>query len=152
MSATQGRVLLAVSAQTRRRVLSAFAGYEVAWAQTEAEVRAALCTSHFDLAVVGSHFDESHTFDIVRGLRRADPALRIVCVRGRPFPGALGRSTMKAFRARLRGGGGLRGDRPPRLPGRRRGRARYLRPFRAAALRGFSAGSLSFSMPIALPK
>jgi len=98
MSATQGRVLLAVSAQTRRRLLSAFAGYEVAWAQTEAEVRAALCTSHFDLAVVGSHFDESNTFDIVRGLRHADPALRIVCVRGRPFPGALGHSTMKAFR------------------------------------------------------
>jgi len=98
MSATQGRVLLAVSAQTRGRVLACLAGYEFAWARTEVEVRAALCTGHFDLAVVGSHFDESHTFDIVRELRHADPGLRIVCVRGRPFPGALGHSTMKAFR------------------------------------------------------
>jgi len=99
MSASQGRVLLAVSAQTRRRLLTAFAGYELAWARTEVEVRAALSTGRFDLAVVGSHFDESHTFDIVRELREADRGLRIVCVRGRPFPGALGHSTMKAFRS-----------------------------------------------------
>jgi hypothetical protein len=99
MSASQGRVLLAVSAQTRRRLLTAFAGYDLVWAQTEAEVRAALCAGRYDLSVVGSHFDESHTFDIVRELRHADPGLRIVCVRGRPFPGALGHSTMKAFRS-----------------------------------------------------
>jgi len=99
MSAMRGGVLLAVSAQTRRRLLPAFAGHELAWAQTVGEARAASSARHFDLAVVGSHFDESHTFDIVRDLRRADPGLRIVCVRGRPFPGALGRWTMNAFRS-----------------------------------------------------
>jgi len=99
MPATQGRVLLAVSAETRRRLLPAFAGHEVVWARTVGEVRAAMSPPRFDLAVVGSHFDESHTFDMIHDLRQADPGLRIVCVRARPFPGALGRSTMNAFRA-----------------------------------------------------
>jgi len=99
MSAMQGHVLLAVSAQTRRRLLPAFAGHGLAWAQTVGEARAALSAQRFDLAVVGSHFDESHTFEIVRDLRRADPELRIVCVRSKPFPGALGRWTMNAFRS-----------------------------------------------------
>jgi len=98
MSALQGRILLAVSAHTRDRLLPCLAGCEFVWAQTVAEVRAA-AVEHFDMVVVGSHFDESHTFDILSLIREAAPAPRIVCVRGRPFPGALGESTMNAFRA-----------------------------------------------------
>lgn len=99
MSSMQGRVLLAVSAQTRERLLSCFPGCAIVWAQTAEEVRAAAGRESFDMVVVGSHFDESHTFDILALIREAHPAPRIVCVRGRPFPGALGRSTMQAFRA-----------------------------------------------------
>ena len=98
MSAIQGRVLLAVSARTRDRVLPCLAGCETVWAQTVGEVRAALAR-RFDLVIVGSHFDESHTFDIVAQIQAADRPPPIVCVRGRPFPGALGESTMQAFRA-----------------------------------------------------
>jgi len=98
MSATQGRVLLAVSAWTLTRMQVILAGRDTVWARTAGEVRAALDTGHFDLAVVGSHFDESHTFDIVRLVHERDASTPIMCVHGRPFPPALGDSTMKAFK------------------------------------------------------
>ena len=99
MPAVQGRVLLAVSAQTRKRLLPCLSGYEIVWAQTVGEVRVAAAQQRFDLVIVGSHFDESHTFDIVRHVRDVYPGACIACVRGRPFPGALGKSTLKAFRS-----------------------------------------------------
>jgi len=99
MSANPGRVLLAVSPQTRIRLQIILEGYDATWATTFSEVRAAAEREEFDLVVVGSHFEESSTFEIVRDLRRADPELRIVCVRSKPFPGALGRWTMNAFRS-----------------------------------------------------
>ena len=98
MSAMQGRFLLAVSAGTRERLLPCLTGCQIVWAQTAGEVRAAVARERFDVVVVGSHFDESHTFDILALIRAADPAAHIVCVRGRPFPGALRESTMHAFR------------------------------------------------------
>lgn len=98
MSAMQGRALLAVSALTRQRLLPCLAGMELEWAETAAQVCAAAAREHFDLFVVGSHFDESHTFDMVRKLNALQPGTRVVCVRGRAFPG-LGPSTMHAFRA-----------------------------------------------------
>jgi hypothetical protein len=99
MSPAQGHVLLALSAQTRDRVLACLAGCDTVWAQTFAEVRAAMDRRHFDLIVIGTHFEESSTFDILRHARERDPEARLVCVRGRPFPPALGRSTMRAFEA-----------------------------------------------------
>jgi hypothetical protein len=93
----QGRLLLAVSARTLTRLQAVLAGCDVVWARTVGEVRAALGSGRFDLAIVGSHFDESHTFDIVRLVRERDANTCIVCVRARPFPPALGASTMKAF-------------------------------------------------------
>src|SRR6185436_12241616 len=99
MSANPGRVLLAVSPQTRIRLQIILEGYDATWATTFSEVRAAAEREEFDLVVVGSHFEESSTFEIVRYLRARCPRLRIACVRGAPFPAALGRSTMKAFEA-----------------------------------------------------
>jgi hypothetical protein len=99
MPALQGRILLAVSAQALTRLQDILAGYDTRWARTIGEARAALEAGHFDLAIVGSHFDESHTFDIVGLVRERDANTRIVCVRGRPFRPALGRSTIKAFEA-----------------------------------------------------
>lgn len=97
MSANPGRVLLAVSPQTRTRLQLILEGYDVTWATTFTDVRAAVERTEFDLVVVGSHFDASSTFEIVRYIRAQRPRLRIACVRGAPFPAALGPATMKAF-------------------------------------------------------
>jgi hypothetical protein len=99
MSATQGRVLLAVSARTLTRMQVILAGCDTVWARTAGEVHAALATGPFGLAIVGSHFDESHTLDIVRVLHEHDAHIRIFCVRAQPFPRPLERSTMKGLRA-----------------------------------------------------
>jgi hypothetical protein len=93
------RILLAISARTLTRLQAILAGCDTVWARTVGEVSAALDTGHFDLAIVGSHFDESHTLDIVRLLHEQDSNTRIVCVRARPFPAPLDRSTMKGLRA-----------------------------------------------------
>jgi hypothetical protein len=98
MSAMQGRVLVAVSAPTRERLVPCLTGHEVVWVETVGQVCAAAAHQHFDMAVIGTHFDESNAFGIIRHMKQADARIRILCVRGATFTG-LGPSAMHAFRA-----------------------------------------------------
>jgi DNA-binding response OmpR family regulator len=64
------------------RAAALLARYEVTTARTTAEVQSALQKGEYGLLVVGSTFDDSRMFDLVREIRseaRHD-ALRIVCV------------------------------------------------------------------------
>jgi hypothetical protein len=64
------------------RTAALFAGHEVTTGRTMAAVRAVLQKGGFDLLVVGTKFDDSRMFDLVREVR-ADPryaGLRIVCI------------------------------------------------------------------------
>ena len=82
MPATQGRVLIAVSPQTRARLDKILSGYDTTYAETFRAVQAVFAKGRFDLAVVGCRFDESSTFDAVQYVRQRDPEVRIACVRG----------------------------------------------------------------------
>ena len=93
----QDRVLLAVSPEVRRRLGAALATFDVTQAVSAAELRTALATQHFDLIVVGTHFEECKALEVIEEVRRAAPHARIVCVRGVPFM-RVGKPAMDALR------------------------------------------------------
>src|SRR5256885_7123243 len=45
----------------------------------------------FDLIIVGTHFEESSAFDVLRYIRESETQAHIACVRGVPFHAALGK-------------------------------------------------------------
>ena len=93
------RVLLAVSAEAKPRLEAVLAGHELTHAESFAAVRVALAKQTFDLIVVGTHFEESSAFDVLRHIKESESQAHIACVRGVPFHAALGKPAMDAFRA-----------------------------------------------------
>ena len=60
------RLLVAVAGAARRRLERILAGHDVTFAATLKEVRAAWQPARFDAVLVGTHFDESTTFEALR--------------------------------------------------------------------------------------
>ena len=103
MAARQVRVLVAVSPEARGRLAAVLRGYDVTWAS---DARDAVQYPN-DLIVLGSHFAESTALQMLEHIQAASPHARLVCVRGRPFPG-LGAATMDAYRAACEALGAVR--------------------------------------------
>jgi hypothetical protein len=93
------RLLVAVAGAARRRLERILAGHDVTFAATLKEVRAAWQPARFDAVLVGTHFDESTTFEALREVLGGERPPPVICVRVLPFGHGLGESTMHAFRA-----------------------------------------------------
>jgi hypothetical protein len=93
------RLLQIGSPGARGRLAGALQGHQLVWVETADEVRAALAGQRFDLIVVGAHFQESNSFEVLEFLAVARPAARIVCLRAVTPRRMLGKPAMRAFRA-----------------------------------------------------
>ena len=92
-------ILVAVAGAARGRLERILAGHHVTFAATLKEVRAAWQLARFDAVLVGTHFDESTTFEALREVLGGERPPPVICVRALPFGPGLGASTMHAFRA-----------------------------------------------------
>ena len=93
------RILVAVAGAARGRLERILAGHEVTFAATLKELCAAWQPARFDAVLVGTHFDESTTFEALREVLGRERPPPVICVRALPFGHGLGESTMHAFRA-----------------------------------------------------
>lgn len=78
------RILVAAFPEGYRRLTTILAGHELVLVETMAQAQAAHAAREFDLAVIGTRFDESRMFELVRFLRSEEKTadLGIVCFRG----------------------------------------------------------------------
>jgi len=76
------RILVADRPETEHRLAAILAGYELVLVRTLVEARRALRSGHFDLLLVGVHFDESRMFDLIREMTAGT---QVVCVRSQHF-------------------------------------------------------------------
>jgi len=93
------RILVAVSGAARGRLERILAGHDMTFAATLKELCAAWQPARFDAVLVGTHFDESTTFDALREVLAGERPPPVICVHALPFGHGLGESTMHAFRA-----------------------------------------------------
>lgn len=103
MSARQARILVAVSPEVRGRLAVVLQGLDVTWAREPRDAT----RDRYELIVLGSHFAESTALESLGAIKAANPGARLVCVRGRPFPG-LGGATMDAYRTACEALGAVR--------------------------------------------
>lgn len=81
----KAKVLVAAFPGARNRIASILNGHEIVFANTMGEATAALSDTRYDLILIGTKFDESRMFDLLRYLheaRKPRPHARIVCFRG----------------------------------------------------------------------
>jgi hypothetical protein len=90
---------VAVAGAARGRLARILARHDVTFAATLQELRAAWQPARFDAILVGTHFDESTTFEALREVLGGHRPPAVICVRALPFGHGLGKSTMRAFRA-----------------------------------------------------
>ena len=76
------KILVADRPESERRLAAILAGHELVLVRSLSEARTALRGAHFDLVLVGVHFDESRMFDLMRDL---EPGTQVVCVRSQHF-------------------------------------------------------------------
>src|SRR5439155_655467 len=95
-------ILVAVAGAARGRLERILAGHHVTFAATLKEVRAAWQLARIDAVLVGTHFDESTTFEALREVLGGDRRASVICVLPLPFGDGLGDSSMHAFRAACR--------------------------------------------------
>ena len=90
-------ILVAVADPAQARLTDILVGHDLAFASTSAEVAALLAAQRFDLVLLGSHFAESSTFDVLERVIRQSHC-PVVCIQAMPFPHGLGKSSFDAFR------------------------------------------------------
>jgi hypothetical protein len=98
MMRTDMSILVAVSQSGRRRLASILEGSDIAFAASFGDVAAQLRQRNFDLVIVGTHFEQSTAFDVLRyALENAH--CRVACVQAVPFSHGLGKPTFDAFKS-----------------------------------------------------
>lgn len=83
----RARILVACAERAYRRLLLILVDQELTYARNFTDAEAALKADGFDLIMIGSRFDESRMFDLLRYLK-ADPkysAIPVICFRGIRF-------------------------------------------------------------------
>lgn len=78
------RVLVAAYAEGHRRIAAVLSGHDLVVVRTMDEALAALAAQPFDLAVIGTRFDESRMFELVRAIKSSEQTsgIAVVCFRG----------------------------------------------------------------------
>lgn len=76
------RILVADRPESDQRLAAILAGHELVFARSLPEALRALRERHFDLVLVGVHFDESRMFDLMREMTEGT---QVVCVRSQQF-------------------------------------------------------------------
>jgi len=78
------RILVAAYPEGHRRLRAVLVGHDLVFAETLFEAEAALAAAPFDLAAIGTRFDESRMFDLIRHIRADEKTsgIAIVCFRG----------------------------------------------------------------------
>ena len=76
------RILLAVNPEATRRLAAILAGHDVIFVRTMEEAQAMLHARSFDLIAIGTRFDESRMFELLRHAVEMTTGTPIVCFRG----------------------------------------------------------------------
>lgn len=78
------RILVAAYPEGHGRLKAVLAGHDLVFVETMFEAQAALAAESFDLAAIGTRFDESRMFELVRLIRAGEKTsgIGIVCFRG----------------------------------------------------------------------
>jgi hypothetical protein len=81
------RVLVASVQQAHRRLIAILGGHDLTFVSTLTEAEAALRADGFNLIMVGTHFDESKVFDLLRSVKADAKYSRVpvICFRGIKF-------------------------------------------------------------------
>jgi hypothetical protein len=90
------RILLACVQQAQRRLFAILPEHELRFVSTLADAKAALKADGFDLIMIGTHFDESRVFDLLRHLKsdRRYSTVPVICFRGIKFAGTQDKSLL----------------------------------------------------------
>jgi hypothetical protein len=78
------RILVAINPEGDRRLAAILHGHELIFVRTLDEAQAVLAAQPFDLAAIGTRFDESRMFDLLRHIRSREKTrgIGVVCFRG----------------------------------------------------------------------
>lgn len=78
------RVLVAAFHEGHRRIAAILDGHDLVVVHTVGEAQAVLAAQPFDLVVIGTRFDESRMFDLVRLINASEKTspMAVVCFRG----------------------------------------------------------------------
>ncbi|MBI4522428.1 MAG: hypothetical protein HY695_01305 [Deltaproteobacteria bacterium] len=98
MGTKKPRILLACAPEPYTRLFAILSGRELTFVSTLTDAHAALKADHFDMIMIGVHFDESRMFDLLRYVR-ADAKydrVPVVCFRGITVPNAKGKVVLEA--------------------------------------------------------
>ncbi len=78
------RILIASFPAGQRRLAAILAGHDLVIVRTMSEAQAALAGHPFDLTLIGTRFDESRMFDLLRHIKSSEKtaAIPVVCFRG----------------------------------------------------------------------
>jgi hypothetical protein len=81
------RVLVASVQQAHSRLIAILAGHELTFVSTFTDADAALKADGFNLIMIGTHFDESRFFDLLRSVKADAKYSRVpvICFRGIKF-------------------------------------------------------------------
>jgi hypothetical protein len=91
------RVLVAAVQQAHRRLIAILPGHELSFVSTFTDADAALKADGFNLLMVGTQFDESRVFDLLRSLKADANYSRIpvICFRGIKFAATYDKSLLQ---------------------------------------------------------
>jgi hypothetical protein len=95
----KARILLASVEAAHIRLAAILAGHELTFVTTLTDAQAALDTHNFDLVMIGTQFDESKVFDLLRCVRANGKysGVPVICFRGVKFAAAEGKFMLRTI-------------------------------------------------------
>jgi DNA-binding NtrC family response regulator len=84
MASKKSQILIACLPQAYTRIFAILPGHELSFASTLSDAKEAIGTQHFNMIMIGVHFDESNMFDLLHHVRADDKhgQVPVVCFRG----------------------------------------------------------------------
>jgi CheY-like chemotaxis protein len=78
------RILAAINPEGHQRLAAILAGHDVVFVQAMDDAQAVLASRPFDLILIGTRFDESRMFELVRHIKSVEKTAGtpVVCFRG----------------------------------------------------------------------
>ena len=84
MATKKARILVASLPRAYLRLFAILPGHELSFVRTLSEAQVALERDHFNMVMIGVHFDESRMFELLRYVRadKRYASVPVVCFRG----------------------------------------------------------------------